>query len=250
MKTREHISLIGMSNIGKSHWSRELAARGYKHVDCDALVEEKLAVELTAQGYKGLAEVAKWMGQPYDTQYPYTSQKYVACERGVMLEIIEQLKTKPDQPLVIDTTGSVVYVGDDIMKELQALTCVVYLEATAAHAAKLFERYASNPKPVIWGESFKPSSDESLQEIARRRGAHLLAQRVARFGRQSGAKTVVSGNAVLPSEDETLHRILLESYPHLLAFRAERYRAMAEVIIPFEKHSAPGATWDKLIQNT
>ena len=178
-----HISLIGMSNIGKSHWARRLAAEsGYERVDCDTLVEKMLGDELAKLGYKGIHDVAKWMGQPFDPQYPDTSRKYLACERAVMLNIIERLRSDPYKPLVIDTTGSVIYSGEDVTEQLKALTRVVYFCASERHVAKLFERYIANPKPVIWGDSFQPLPGEVPAETLKRCYPNLLAYRAERYG--------------------------------------------------------------------
>jgi shikimate kinase len=177
-----HISLIGMSNVGKSHWARHIAAKeGYERVDCDTLVEKKLAGELVRLGYKGIHDVAKWMGQPYDPQYPDTCRKYLACEREVMLEIIDRLQGKTAKPLVIDTTGSVIYVGDDVTDQIKKLTRTVYLEASHNHVSKLFERYIANPKPVIWGNSYVPKSGEAPTDTLRRCYPDLLAYRTERY---------------------------------------------------------------------
>lgn len=176
-----HISLIGMSNIGKSHWSRQLAAESYERVECDALVEKKLAGELIKLGYHGINDVAKWMGQPYDAQYPDTSRKYLACEREVMLEAIELLQSHPHKPIVIDTTGSVIYTGSDITEALKALTRIIYLEASPQHIVQLFERYMANPKPVIWGDSFNVRPGETLKDSLGRCYADLLGYRAERY---------------------------------------------------------------------
>jgi hypothetical protein len=201
-----HISLIGMSNIGKSYWARRLAVEGgFERVDCDRLVEGKLAGQLVKLGYKGIHDVAKWMGQPFDPQYPDTSRAYLACEREVMLETIERLGAASPKPLAIDTTGSVIYVGGDIAERLKALTNVVYFEASSTHVSKLFERYMANPKPVIWGTSFAPRAGEAPFDALRR------------------------------------------CYPDLLHDRAGRYRAMAHIALPFERHKASDATWAALM---
>ena len=74
-----HITLIGMSNIGKTHWSNLLVTeRGFTKIDCDFRIEQKLGPELTKLGYHGIRDVAKWMGQPFDPQYPETSRKFLA----------------------------------------------------------------------------------------------------------------------------------------------------------------------------
>ena len=194
-----HITLIGMSNIGKSRWSKRLEAEsGFERVACDDLVERKLAPELIKHGYAGIRDVAKWMGQPFDPQYPDTSAKYLACEQAVMRETIERLKNpaagKPPKPLVIDTTGSVIYLGEEIAKQLRALTRIVYLEASPEHSARLFDRYMHSPKPVIWDGAYTPQAGEAPQDTLKR------------------------------------------CYPELLRRRAALYKEIAHVIIPYEKH--------------
>lgn len=76
------ITLIGMSNLGKKHWSNRLVQEcEFERVDCDSLVEAKLGPYLKDIGYSGIQDVAKWMGFPFDQQYPETSSKFVECER-------------------------------------------------------------------------------------------------------------------------------------------------------------------------
>ncbi len=150
-----NITLIGMSNLGKTHWATRLEAEcGFRRIDCDALVEAALAPHLKSKGHSGIQDVAKWMGQPFAEQYPVTSQEFVRCEREVMLKVIDMLleaQTRDGPPLAIDTCGSVIYAGDDIKQSLRELTRVVYLVASGEHRAQLFDRYMAEPKPVIWG---------------------------------------------------------------------------------------------------
>lgn len=194
---KDHITLIGMSNIGKSYWSERLATEaGFVRDDCDYMAERKLEPELIKQGYKGLCDVAKWMGQPFAPQYAETSRKYLASERETMLEIIDGLRTeRAGSRHVIDTSGSVIYVGDDVKEQLRALTRVVYLEAPLGHHAELFKRYIEKPKPVIWGDAYACADDEKPEAA------------------------------------------LARCYPNLLAERAARYKAMAHDIIPYERHN-------------
>lgn len=184
-----HLCLIGMSNIGKSHWSRQLAKEGFERVECDAMVEHKLGGELIKLGYSGIHDVAKWMGQPYDARYAETSHKYLDCERETMRDIIEKLKDKNTPPQVIDTTGSVIYTGSDIIEALRKLTLTVYFQASPEHVGKLFEKYIANPKPVIWGDSYQPEPGESPMDTLRRCYPLLLSYRAERYN-QMAAITV------------------------------------------------------------
>ena len=200
------VSLIGMSNIGKSFWAQRVAAEtGCARVDCDTLIEKRLAPELATGGYSGLQGMAKWMGFPFDPSYAHNSCRYIQHEQDVMRETFDSLRLNAPPRIVVDTTGSVIYVGDDLLSELRATTRVIYLEASEDHIKTLFRRYTSHPKPVIWHDCYRPETQETPRQTLKR------------------------------------------CYPELLRDRAQRYRNIAHVIIPFEKHSAPNMTVGALI---
>lgn len=146
------ITLVGMSNIGKSYWSGRLQTdAGFEKISCDFLIEHKLAEEYKNLGFCGLEEVADWMGQPPDERYEENSKKYLNCEKTVMQDIIKELDNRnPDSSIIVDTSGSVIYMEDDMLQELKNKTRIVYLQASKEHYLKLFEQYKFNPKPLIW----------------------------------------------------------------------------------------------------
>lgn len=197
-----NIALIGMSNLGKTHWATRLESEcGFRRIDCDALVEAALAPHLTSKGYSGIQDVAKWMGQPFDDQYPETSREFVRCEREVMVGVIDMLRESQNgPPLVIDTCGSVIYAGDDVKQSLRELTRVVYLVASEAHRAQLFDRYMAEPKPVIWGSAFSQNKEEAPRQA------------------------------------------LARCYPELLSSRARLYTEWAHIEVPFAVHRAGNAS--------
>ncbi len=177
------IALIGMSNIRKTIWSKRLADKnGWTRVDCDEIIEQRLGSELTAQGFVGLKGMAAWMGQPYETRYAETSRKYLARERLVMLGTLDALRTAPpEEAVIIDTTGSVIYTGDDVGDALRRQVRVVCLDSSPEHAAMLFERYIAAPKPVIWGDSFNRRDEETPDEALKRCYPELLETRARRY---------------------------------------------------------------------
>src|SRR3990167_7468724 len=122
------ISLIGMSGTSKSYWSKELQNKGFERYCCDDLIEEKLGKELKALGYSGIQDVAKWMGQPFDSQYPEKSKKYLDLEQEVLEEVMINAECPHHPGFVIDATGSVIYLGSGVLNRLSTLTRVVYLE--------------------------------------------------------------------------------------------------------------------------
>ncbi|MFI5142332.1 MAG: hypothetical protein ACHQII_08250, partial [Bacteroidia bacterium] len=120
------ISLIGMSGIGKSHWSKKLEQEGFTRFCCDDFIENKLEDELKHLGYKGIHEVALWLGQPYDPQYAENSRKYLQYEQEELDNILTLIENMPDKNIVIDTTGSVIYLSPVTLKRLKQLTSVIY----------------------------------------------------------------------------------------------------------------------------
>lgn len=174
------ISLIGMSNVGKSYVARALAADtslGFTPVCIDDLIEEKLEPLLKSKGFTGIDGVAAWMGQPYDPQYPQTQQLYLRFEEESMNRV-----TRPiGRNLIVDTTGSVIYTPQPVLDRLKGETLVAYLEATAEVRDALFQKYISNPKPVIWGDSFNRKNGETDLDALKRCYPQLLEFRANRY---------------------------------------------------------------------
>lgn len=162
------ISLIGMSNIGKSHWSKKLKTLGFNHIDCDQLIENKLEPELKERGYRGLADMSKWLGQPTDSQFPENEAKYLNCEKETMREIIEQ---KAQNNTVIDTTGSIIHTGKEIMSQLKKHSLVIYIKAPDNMKQQMLEKYKSCPKPVVWDNTYdnKKGLEKSYMDLLNKR---------------------------------------------------------------------------------
>jgi len=166
-----------MSGAGKSYWARKLAAAGFRMISIDDRIEKKLAPELAAGGYRGLGGVAAWMGWPDQPTYREREKKYLECEVESMTEALDEIEAAADEGIVLDTTGSVVYTGEEICGRLQKLTTVVYLAATPAEEETLIARYLSDPKPVLWGEQFAPRAGESAKDAVARCYPRLIAHR-------------------------------------------------------------------------
>jgi shikimate kinase len=177
-----HFCFIGMSNIGKTRWVRRVAAsRRMEHISCDALIEQKLGAELAAQGYSGLTDVARWMGQPGDPQYETHSATYIECEKTVMRDVLDKLDAPDTGPCLIDTTGSVIYTGDEILEGLRQRTNIIYFEATEAHIDKMLRLYLANPKPVIWRDGYTRTHGETSREALNRCYPDLLRARAKQY---------------------------------------------------------------------
>src|ERR1700722_3370820 len=108
-----------MSGAGKSHWAQILAGAGFRVIGVDDRIEKKLAPELAAGGYRGIGGVAAWMGWPDQSTYREREKKNLECEVESMSEALDEIKASGDEGMVLDTTGSVVYTGEEICHRLQ-----------------------------------------------------------------------------------------------------------------------------------
>ncbi|GAC1681952.1 MAG: hypothetical protein PVS2B2_20920 [Candidatus Acidiferrum sp.] len=122
METRSHeplrLALIGMSGAGKTFWTGQLAAAGYKAISCDDRIETRLTAKLNEGGYAGINGVAAWMGWPDSSTYAERESRYLAEEIAVLDEVLTELGKNPGQKLVLDTTGSVIYAGNHLLMRL------------------------------------------------------------------------------------------------------------------------------------
>lgn len=169
------LALVGMSNVGKSLWAGRLAESGFTVYGCDDEIERRLTPELQAAGYTGgLADVARWMGQPYDPQFATTQARYLALEGESLARALEQTS---EGNHVIDTTGSVIHLGTELLKTLRKRTTVVHLAANADMQAEMYQQYLAHPKPVVWGDNYQPLDGELPEAALKRLYPALLARR-------------------------------------------------------------------------
>lgn len=138
------ITLIGMSNIGKSTWSRRLSKINFHHIEFDKILAEKLQ----------MPDLAKWLGQPYDRQFPKNQQTLLDLESSTLNEILNQ---KFNQNTIIDTPGSIIYCEKS--QSLKEKSLVIYIEATPEMKEAMFEVFLKHPKPIIWGDKFENHED-------------------------------------------------------------------------------------------
>ncbi len=192
-KNKLILSLIGMSNVGKTYWSKKLAELDFKHFNCDDLIEAKLAPLLQSRGYSGIKDVSVWMGQPYSKRYSENQQKFLDFEEEVIKNIFTRLKNIKKN-IVIDTTGSVAHLGHSICSLLQKHTLVVYLEATNSMRMDMFKRYLKDPKPVVFGDVFRPKVGETDKQTLQRCYLKLLTKRSKLYAKY--ADVVISHKSI------------------------------------------------------
>jgi hypothetical protein len=171
------LALIGMSGAGKTFWTKKLAADDWTAISCDDRIEEKLASRLSAGGYSGINGVAAWMGWPDSPKYAEREAQYLEEEIHTLGEALAGVERDSDKSLVLDTTGSVIYVGNNLLLRLRRRMTVVHLAASEREQQLLIERYLSDPKPVLWRGAFRPRHGESPQETVARCYPALMAAR-------------------------------------------------------------------------
>ena len=171
------LALIGMSGAGKTFWTKKLAANQYPAISCDDRIEQKLAPRLAAGGFAGINGVAAWMGWPDSVTYTERESEYLAEEIHTLDEILTELEKQPEMSLVLDTTGSVIHTGNNLLMRLRRQMTIVHLAASAQEQQLLIERYLSDPKPVLWRGAFQHKVGEEPRATVARCYPALIAAR-------------------------------------------------------------------------
>lgn len=176
------ICFVGMSNCGKSHWSGKLENNlGFHTVSVDEEIERAIKPELTALGYSGIGGLAEWMGFPSDDRFRTNQARYLEYEESI---------TAAASPLtgkntVLDTTGSVIYLREDTLNRIRNEYLVVHLQANDDMLEVMTNNYFKTPKPVVWGDAYKPSEGETLTTSLRRCYPNLLRERRKKYAAMS-----------------------------------------------------------------
>lgn len=157
------LSLVGMSLTGKSHWSKELELAGYRRFCCDDLIEERLDAKLVdSEGRR--QTMGEWMGLPCEPRYREREAEYLRLESDTLRRVLEEIDPL-EADLVVDTTGSVIYLEEELLRRLQEQTLVVHLETPKDAQQRLCERFFREPTPMVWRSGsvdFSQKDRESL----------------------------------------------------------------------------------------
>ncbi len=109
--------------------------------------------------------------------YALREAEYLAAEIATLDEVLTDLARNPSRELILDTTGSVIYTGNNLLLRLRRQMTIVYLAASAAEQQLLIQRYLSDPKPVLWRGAFQPKKGETPRETVARCYPTLIAAR-------------------------------------------------------------------------
>ena len=103
------IAITGMSNIGKSYRSGQIAKKKEFHHAC---VDEAIAEKM---GFEDETRVAHWLNYPYKEGFLERQSQYLEQEG----RITKQYSENATGNFLLDTTGSVIYVDPSIHDFLQ-----------------------------------------------------------------------------------------------------------------------------------
>src|SRR5208283_4891474 len=171
------LALIGMSGVGKTYWTKHLSAANHPAISSDDLIEARLAPTLQARGFRGINGVATWMGWPDSPTYAERESQYLSEEISSLDEVLTGLEKNPSKALILDTTGSVIYTGNNLLFRLRRLMTVVHLAASDEEQQLLIRRYLDDPKPILWRGSFQARAGESPSDTVARCYPALIGAR-------------------------------------------------------------------------
>lgn len=174
------LSLIGMSGSGKSYWAEKLSRRGFKIFCLDSLIARKLFAELKREDGSSMS-LGEWMGFPFQEGYQARENLYLSAERQLMGEVLDWIAANAcagrDENVVVDTTGSVIYIGDKLLKKLRSLTTVINFTFPSVVREAMLRQYMLNPQPVLWRGFFSMEPGESVEDAMFRSYHSLLDSR-------------------------------------------------------------------------
>lgn len=178
------ISLIGMAGTGKTYWSQNLSTYGFRWICCDDLIAGRLGPAMKSTDGTPM-DMGAWMGFPDSPGYEEREALYLETEIRVMEEALNMLEKagRDDLQVVLDTTGSVIYTGKEILGRLKRLTTVVYLETPPEVVDGMLRAYEEKPGPVLWQGLFRRRAGESRKAALSRCYPALLEYRRKRYER-------------------------------------------------------------------
>ena len=180
--------VVGMSGIGKSWLTSRIATEGrWRRISIDSEIQSRyLREEINTTFLSEIADrpmlsrmhaagalaidwelyvdtlepLSAWLGMPGDKsrgglafkQYERRQNAHYEAERRALEDLLLH-KRDPDQPLLVDTSGSfceVLSLDDKLFERLAERFKFVSLRETDALMALLISRFRKNPKPIFY----------------------------------------------------------------------------------------------------
>ncbi len=173
------LTLMGMSGCGKSHWSNALSRQGFQRFSCDELIAGKLSDCLKKQD-GGVMELGEWMGFPFEPGYEDREKRYLAAETEVVREIVRDFESgrlDRSMNIVVDSTGSLIYLDENLLDRLKRHTAFVYFHAPQSLWNEMLLLYSSNPRPILWHGTYHAGENETNDKALARCYKDLIISR-------------------------------------------------------------------------
>ncbi len=165
------IAFIGMSNIGKSYRTKELAKKkNFDTYTVDSYIGEAL-------GGMSERDMAEWFGFPYEKRFQPNQKTYLETEEKLTKEAL----LPKNQNFALDTTGSVIYLSENAHDFLKENFLIIHLETPENSKKEMLENFFKKPKPLVWGESFYQKENENTDDALRRCYPELLEYRTKKY---------------------------------------------------------------------
>jgi len=197
---------------------------GYPAISCDDRIEARLAPILKSGGFTGINGVAAWMGWPDRETYTERESQYLAEEIHVLDDVLTGLEKNPAKELVLDTTGSVIHTGNNLLMRLRRRMMVVYLAASAEEQQLLVKRYLEDPKPVLWRGAFQAKKGETPEATVARCYPALIVARRQSYEALAHCTIAVAGLREIPKEAQQRKLIEGEIFLERIQQQLERPR--------------------------
>ena len=133
------------------------AKQGYRSIICDNLIAEQLG-PLISSSEKSTLGLAAWMGKPDQPGYKEAQAKYLELETKVVTQICDELElsTESDDKVIIDSTGSLIYLEPQLIKRIKKLSFLVYLRLEENSSQSHYQIFIDDPKPCLLYTSPSP----------------------------------------------------------------------------------------------
>ncbi|MGC8490273.1 MAG: shikimate kinase [Syntrophobacteraceae bacterium] len=125
-------------------------------------------------------ELGEWMGFPFEPGYEDREKRYLTAEEEVVGEIVrdfESGKLDRSMDIVVDSTGSLIYLDVDLLERLKRHTAFVYFHAPQSLWDEMLLLYSSNPRPILWHGTYQTGENETNEKALARCYKDLIISR-------------------------------------------------------------------------
>jgi len=180
------LAFVGMSSIGKTFRAGQFESQlDFERVSIDDKISEDLKNLLDRHpGEESTAALFRWMGYPFEEKYRAAEAEYLSLEEKHTLAA----DSSGQKNFILDTTGSVAHLSDEVFERLQKDFLIVHFEASAERIERLVDRFAKYPKPIAWGDFFRQYPGEEEMEAVKKCYPKLLSWRIEKYNQLADTK--------------------------------------------------------------